>query len=246
MAGGYMLLETLLVLLSLLPGTHGDNYNLGGLVASSIVTFFAFIAMIVMLVLVVTWNHWFPKYQAWQGKKKSPRPRKPKFEFPKQNGAQSLPLSTRTTPSRPGSRPSTQRGGTLTILQNGGSKTAVYNSVSTDHWIQEIPTPRYEEKSKQINFDEEDEEQVIVTEVVTDSQTTHIPMTSPPANNNQSISLSETVTAEEIHMTLEKQPIESQGTTNGVMNFHFQDDDEAVANLSASRRGQNEDEMILY
>ncbi|XP_061165955.1 uncharacterized protein LOC133199404 [Saccostrea echinata] len=246
MAGGFLLLKTLLVFLSFLPGSRGDNYTLGGLVASSIVTFFAFIAMIVMLVLVITWNHWFPKYQAWQGKTKSPRPIKPKFEFPKLNGAQSIPLSTKTTPSRPGSRPSTQRGGTLTMIQNGTSKNAIYNSVSTDHWIQEIPTPRYEEKSKQINFDEEDEEQVIVTEIVTDSNTTHIPVTTPLSNHNQNISLNETVKAEEIQMTLEKQPIESKGTTNGVMNFHFQDDDEAVANLSASRRAQNEDELILY
>lgn len=49
-------------------------------------------------------------------------------------------------------------------------------------------------------------------------------------------------------MTLQKEPIESEKTTDGVMNFQFQDDDddEAVANLSASRRGQEEEEMILY
>lgn len=37
-------------------GSLGDNYNVGGLVAASIVSFFAFVAMIVMLVLVVTWS----------------------------------------------------------------------------------------------------------------------------------------------------------------------------------------------
>jgi hypothetical protein len=46
-------------------------------------------------------------------------------------------------------------------------------------------------------------------------------------------------------MTLQKEPIETEKTTDGVMNFNFNDDDEAVANLSASRQGQEED-MILY
>ncbi|XP_056017878.1 uncharacterized protein LOC125670987 isoform X2 [Ostrea edulis] len=195
--------------------------------------------------IIFTRNRWFPKYQRWQGRRKMPRPRKPKFDLsPNQNGVKSVPSTIKVTSSRPGSRPSTQRGGDIMKLQNGSHVNTVYSANSTDHWIQEIPTPRYEEKGKQINFEEEeDEEQVIVTEVVTDLNSTH-----KPNVENQNISLSQTVKAEEIQMTLQKEPIESEKTTDGVMNFQFQDDDddEAVANLSASRRGQEEEEMILY
>lgn len=231
------ILTCVVVILSILPGSLGDNYNVGGLVAASIVSFFAFVAMIVMLVLVVTWNHWFPRYQNWQGRTKRPRPIKPKFDFPpKQNGVQHIPLSNQNS-SRPGSRPSTQRGGIVSKPQNGTP--AVYPS---DSWTQGTSPTGYEEKTGQINFGEE-EDDVIVTDILKTSQ-----IANEGGTNNgpsQSSGIGQTVAADEIQLTLERQPMEGDKTTGGIMDFHFPED-EAVVNLSASKRDQNDGEMILY
>lgn len=230
------------VILSILPGSLGDNYNVGGLVAASIVSFFAFVAMLVMLVLVVTWNHWFPRYQQWQGRTKRPRPIQPKLDFPpQQNGVQNIPMSNQNA-SRPGSRPSTQRGGIVSKPQNGTP--AVYSAVNpSDSWIQETSPTGYEEKTGQINFGEEEEE-VIVTDILKTSQIQNEGVTNNGPSQS-SVILGQTVTTDEIQLTLEKQPIEGEKTTGGIMDFHFPEDD-AVVNLSGSKRGQNDTEMILY
>lgn len=243
------ILISVVVILSVLPGSLGDNYNVGGLVAASIISFFAFVAMIVMLVLVVTWNHWFPRYQNWKGRTKRPRPIKPKFDFPpQQNGVQHIPLSNQN--SRPGSRPSTQRGGIVSKPQNGTP--AVYSAVNpSDSWIQGTSPTGYEEKAGQINFGEE-EEDVIVTEILKTSQIANGRGTNTgPSQSNgigQTVTadgIGQTVTADEIQLTLERQPMEGDKTTGGIMDFHFPED-EAVVNLSASKRDQNDGEMILY
>lgn len=196
--------------------------------------------MIVMLVLVVTWNHWFPRYQNWKGRTKRPRPIKPKFDFPpQQNGVQHIPLSNQN--SRPGSRPSTQRGGIVSKPQNGTP--AVYSAVNpSDSWIQGTSPTGYEEKAGQINFGEE-EEDVIVTEILKTSQIANGRGTN--TGPSQSNGIAQTVTADEIQLTLERQPMEGDKTTGGIMDFHFPED-EAVVNLSASKRDQNDGEMILY
>lgn len=62
---------------------------------------------------------------------------------------------------------------------------------------------------------------------------------------SQSNGIEQTVTADEIQLTLERQPMEGDKTTGGIMDFHFPED-EAVVNLSASKRDQNDGEMILY
>lgn len=62
---------------------------------------------------------------------------------------------------------------------------------------------------------------------------------------SQSNGIAQTVTADEIQLTLERQPMEGDKTTGGIMDFHFPED-EAVVNLSASKRDQNDGEMILY
>lgn len=51
------------------------------------------------------------------------------------------------------------------------------------------------------------------------------------------------MTADEIELTLERQPMEEDKTTGGIMDFP---EDEAVVHLSASKRDQNDGEMILY
>nr|XP_022312943.1 uncharacterized protein LOC111117981 [Crassostrea virginica] len=224
------------VLLSLLPGSLGDNYTIGGLVASSIVSFFAFVAMIVMLILVITWNQWFPQFQKWRGRTKQPRPVKPKFNLPpKQNGTQSIRLSTQSM-SRPSSGPPTPR---VSKVQNGAP--AVYTANPTDTWIQEIQSTAYEEKVGQMSFDEEE---VIVTELV--KETTQDPAPPPPSGLPQSNGHTQTVKADEIQLTLEKQPMEAEKTTDGVMDFHFGVDDDAVVNLSSGKQDSDEGEMILY
>lgn len=233
------LLTCVVVMFSILPGSLGDNYNVGGLVAASIVSFFAFVAMIVMLVLVVTWNHWFPRYQNWRGRTKRPRPIKPKLDFPpQQNGVQHIPLSNQNS-SRPGSRPSTQRGVIVSKSQNGAP--AVYSAVKpSDSWTQANSPTGYEEKTGQINFGEEEDE-VIVTEILRTSQIAN----GGGINTGQSQSngIGQTVTADEIELTLERQPMEEDKTTGGIMDFP---EDEAVVHLSASKRDQNDGEMILY
>lgn len=77
--------------------------------------------------LVFLRNHWFPQYQNWRGRTKRPRPIKPKYDFPpQQNGVQHIPLSNQNS-SRPGSRPSTQRGVIVSKSQNGAP--ALYSAV---------------------------------------------------------------------------------------------------------------------
>lgn len=51
------------------------------------------------------------------------------------------------------------------------------------------------------------------------------------------------MTADKIELTLERQPMEEDKTTGGIMDFP---EDEAVVHLSASKRDQNDGEMILY
>lgn len=94
----------------------------------------------------------------------------------------------------------------------------------------------------QINFGEE-EEDVIVTEILKTSQIANGRGTN--TGPSQSNGIEQTVTADEIQLTLERQPMEGDKTTGGIMDFHFPED-EAVVNLSASKRDQNDGEMILY
>lgn len=94
----------------------------------------------------------------------------------------------------------------------------------------------------QINFGEE-EEDVIVTEILKTSQIANGRGTN--TGPSQSNGIAQTVTADEIQLTLERQPMEGDKTTGGIMDFHFPED-EAVVNLSASKRDQNDGEMILY
>lgn len=103
----------------------------------------------------------------------------------------------------------------------------------------------------QINFGEE-EEDVIVTEILKTSQIANGRGTNTgPSQSNgigQTVTadgIGQTVTADEIQLTLERQPMEGDKTTGGIMDFHFPED-EAVVNLSASKRDQNDGEMILY
>lgn len=92
----------------------------------------------------------------------------------------------------------------------------------------------------QINFGEEEDE-VIVTEILRTSQIANGGgiNTGPPQSNG----IGQTVTADEIELTLERQPMEEDKTTGGIMDFP---EDEAVVHLSASKRDQNDGEMILY
>ena len=71
-------------------------------------------------------NQWFPQFQKWRGRTKQPRPVKPKFDLPpKQNGTQSIRLSTHSM-SRPSSGPPTPR---VSKVQNGAP--AVYTANPT-------------------------------------------------------------------------------------------------------------------
>lgn len=103
----------------------------------------------------------------------------------------------------------------------------------------------------QINFGEE-EEDVIVTEILKTSQIANGRGTNTGPSQSNGIAqtvtadgIGQTVTADEIQLTLERQPMEGDKTTGGIMDFHFPED-EAVVNLSASKRDQNDGEMILY
>ena len=89
-----------------------------------------------------------------------------------------------------------------------------------------------------------DEEEVIVTELV--KETTQDPAPPPPSGLPQSNGHTQTVKADEIQLTLEKQPMEAEKTTDGVMDFHFGVDDDAVVNLSSGKQDSDEGEMILY
>ena len=89
-----------------------------------------------------------------------------------------------------------------------------------------------------------DEEEVIVTELV--KETTQDPVPPPPSGLPQSNGHTQTVKADEIQLTLEKQPMEAEKTTDGVMDFHFGVDDDAVVNLSSGKQDSDEGEMILY
>lgn len=92
----------------------------------------------------------------------------------------------------------------------------------------------------QINFGEEEDE-VIVTEILRTSQIANGGgINTGPSQSN---GIGQTVTADEIELTLERQPMEEDKTTGGIMDFP---EDEAVVHLSASKRDQNDGEMILY
>ncbi|XP_025100628.1 uncharacterized protein LOC112567933 isoform X2 [Pomacea canaliculata] len=57
----------------LLPVVSADTYNLGGLVAASVVAFVLLVVIIAMLILGTLWNDWYPAVQKARGKVKVPR-----------------------------------------------------------------------------------------------------------------------------------------------------------------------------
>lgn len=87
----------------------------------------------------------------------------------------------------------------------------------------------------------EEEDEVIVAEILRTSQIANGGgINTGPSQSN---GIGQTVTADEIELTLERQPMEEDKTTGGIMDFP---EDEAVVHLSASKRDQNDGEMILY
>ncbi|XP_033744616.1 uncharacterized protein LOC117330441 [Pecten maximus] len=146
----------ILLLLSFIPGGLCDNYNLSGLVASSITSVFFLILLVAVITMGVIWHRWFPRYQLSRNKVKIPR----HVRFAKLKGSRVEIIepegrSLHLTSYPPSMRSTKVMVPTATTYQKA------------DSWIKE--QRRYGEdpvpKESVMNFGEEDGD-VIVTEVV--------------------------------------------------------------------------------
>ncbi|OWF45627.1 uncharacterized protein LOC110456760 [Mizuhopecten yessoensis] len=63
----------ILLVLGFIPGVLCDNYNLSGLVASSIAAVFYLILLTAVITMGIIWHRWYPRYQLAHNKVKIPR-----------------------------------------------------------------------------------------------------------------------------------------------------------------------------
>lgn len=234
---------------------NGYNYTYAGLVASSVVAFVVLLIAVGILIVLVTWESWYPKFMYNRGKVKVPRePKVKRRPVSMLNGGFSYPESVGRNPSTYGSSRIMTNGkasSTRPILLTESPREGLGDLTSnkTDSWIQEISTPRYDENSQKIDFEEEEEE-VIVTELIdidTGSPaviTTHQPIGSDdrvPSAAQKNILSKTTTDFRADKVTGSKQLSQTVG---GDFYFGAESGDEDTENIRAKK--DDEEKMVLY
>ncbi|KAJ8319209.1 hypothetical protein KUTeg_004300 [Tegillarca granosa] len=198
------------ICMGLLTGVLGDNYSYFGLVVSSIASGFLFVLILVMIVVGAIWNDWFPRFQNKQGKIKVERIIRKKHESQESIiGSDLKHYNPSHGVSLPPSRQNTE-GRRSELTKTKIMNTSMQPSEKADTWIQEVQPSSFEEKSKEMEFEDE-EPFILVTELLPDTEHT----TSKTANgelrtfvSRHSDTKAETFhTTEQIVTSLEKQSL---------------------------------------
>lgn len=172
------------ILLELIPGALCYDYDIGGLVAAAVFSAVFIMATVVMLIILFMWRDWYMRRMARVGRFRIPRE---KWNFfygkrPLRNNSPSL-LSTPRSERRVNIPMHEMR---HTIGMPGSRVTTLSRAAEphTDAWITQLPpSNHYEEKTKTIKFDPE-EDAVIVADVLPDyTQTTNLRSTQLRASN---------------------------------------------------------------
>lgn len=151
------------LILESISGTLCYDYDVGGLVASSLAAFIFLVAIVIMAIVAVLWRDWYMKRQAARGRYRIPREEWRLFKFNTMRRADSQ-IGTPRSDRRMNMR-------MYNIAHMPGSKTTTIDrqEPSTDAWVTRLtPSNYYEEKSKTINLEPE-EENVIVADVLPDT-----------------------------------------------------------------------------
>ncbi|XP_045213464.2 uncharacterized protein LOC123564163 isoform X1 [Mercenaria mercenaria] len=150
------------LLLESITGAQAYSYNVGGMVAASLAAFIFLIAIILLILVAVQWRDWYMRRQARRGRYRIPREKWRLFRY-------KVMKSTSREESPRSGMEMNMRMHNITNMPGSRTTTLERQQPITDAWVTRLPpVDHYEEKSKTLKFDPE-EENVIVTDVLPDT-----------------------------------------------------------------------------
>ncbi|KAL4239670.1 hypothetical protein ACF0H5_000476 [Mactra antiquata] len=151
------------ILLTCIPGVSCYDYNVVGLVISSLVAFFLIIPIIVMIFMLVQWRDWYLDKKTKEGRIKMPRDEW--YIFPRKTKRK-----TQTLVSTPKSERRVLR---MQNVYQPDSRTTTLSLPHDQQQVVMVPVPhpdsKFEEKTQTLQLEGE-EEPVIVADLLPDNQ----------------------------------------------------------------------------